>query len=44
MDGWTKVILASVVMALAIVGFNISVWRRLRQASREAAALKRESE
>ena len=43
MDGWTKVVLASAVMALAIIGFNLAVWRRLRQASRDTA-LKHEGE
>ena len=32
MTGWTKVILATAVMTLAIIGLNVALWRRLRAA------------
>lgn len=38
MTGWTKVILATVLMAVALGGFNLSLWRRLREARRRAQA------
>lgn len=34
MSGWTKVILATGILLVAIVGFNIALWRRLREARR----------
>ncbi len=30
MSGWTKVILATAVMILALGALNLSIWRRLR--------------
>ena len=38
MSGWTKVILATVLMAVALGGFNLSLWRRLREARLRAQA------
>jgi len=37
-SGWTKVILATVLMAVALGCFNLSLWRRLRAARQQAAA------
>ncbi|MFT3978687.1 MAG: hypothetical protein QM688_16510 [Sphingomonas bacterium] len=42
MSGWTKVILATVLMVVALGGFNLSLWRRLREA--RARALEDKSE
>ena len=44
MSGWTKVILATGIMFLAIVGFNVALWRRLREARRLAALEERDQE
>ena len=38
MSGWTKVILATVLMAVALGCFNLSLWRRLRAARQQAVA------
>ena len=38
MTGWTKVILATVLMAVALGGFNLALWRRWREARRRAQA------
>ncbi|WP_298674514.1 hypothetical protein [uncultured Sphingomonas sp.] len=43
MSGWTKVILATVLMAVALGCFNLSLWRRMR-AARERAAAQSESD
>lgn len=37
MSGWTKVILATALLVVALGCFNLSLWRRLR-AARERAA------
>ena len=37
MSGWEKVIAATLVAVIGLVGLNVAVWRRLRQASRGAA-------
>jgi anti-sigma-K factor RskA len=42
-SGWTKVILATAIVFVAMVGFNIALWRRLREARRLAALEERES-
>jgi hypothetical protein len=36
-SGWTKVFLATGILFVAIVGFNIALWRRLREVRRLAA-------
>ena len=38
MTGWTKVILATALMAVALGCFNLSLWRRLRAARLRAEA------
>ncbi|QKS00055.1 hypothetical protein F9288_10725 [Sphingomonas sp. CL5.1] len=38
MSGWTRVILATVLMIVALGCFNLSLWRRLRAARERAAA------
>ncbi|MBN8846550.1 MULTISPECIES: hypothetical protein [unclassified Sphingomonas] len=38
MSGWTKVILATALMVVALGCFNLSLWRRLRAAREQAAA------
>ncbi|QNE33176.1 hypothetical protein F1C10_15455 [Sphingomonas sp. NBWT7] len=37
MSGWTKVFLATAIMVVALAGFNLALWRRLREARRLAA-------
>ena len=37
--GWTKVIAATIVAVLGLLGLNLAIWRRLRQASRERGEL-----
>ncbi|WP_085811156.1 hypothetical protein [Sphingomonas sp. TZW2008] len=37
MSGWTKVFLATAIMVVALAGFNLALWRRLREARRRAA-------
>ncbi len=32
--GWAKVAAATAVAVLGLAGFNLAIWRRLRQASR----------
>lgn len=44
MSGWTKVFVATAIMAVALVGFNLALWRRLREARRLAALEEREGE
>lgn len=37
MSGWTKVIVATGILLVAMIGFNLALWRRLREARRLAA-------
>ncbi|WP_156457950.1 hypothetical protein [Sphingomonas sp. Leaf412] len=37
--GWTKVIAATAVALLGLLGLNLAIWRRLRQVSRERGEL-----
>lgn len=37
MTPWTKVILATIVAVLGLIGFNLAVWRRLRAARAQEA-------
>ena len=43
MSGWTKVILATAILVVAMAGFNLALWRRLQEA-RRIAALRAEQE
>ena len=43
MSGWTKVILATAILVVAMAGFNLALWRRLKEA-RRIAALRAEQE
>ncbi len=44
MSGWTKVILATLLMVVAISAFNVALWRRMRDVRRLAEAQTREEE
>jgi hypothetical protein len=33
--GWEKVIAATVVAVIGLIGFNLAIWRRLREARRQ---------
>lgn len=44
MSGWTKVFLATGILLVGIIGFNIALWRRLREARRLAAFEERDGE
>jgi hypothetical protein len=35
-SGWTKVFLATALMVVAIVCFNLALWRRMKDARRSA--------
>ncbi|MDB5696803.1 MAG: hypothetical protein JWN21_2346 [Sphingomonas bacterium] len=37
MSGWEKVIAATVLAVIGLVGVNLAIWRRMRVAAREAA-------
>lgn len=37
MSGWTKVLLATGLMVVALACFNLALWRRLKEARRLAA-------
>lgn len=37
MSGWTKVIVATAILVVAMMGFNLALWRRLKEARRVAA-------
>ncbi|MDF2496278.1 hypothetical protein [Sphingomonas sp.] len=37
MSGWTKVFLATAILVVAMAGFNLALWRRLKEARRIAA-------
>ncbi|WBH17000.1 hypothetical protein [Sphingomonas radiodurans] len=44
MSGWTKVILATAIVLVALIGFNVALWRRLREVRRLVALEEREGE
>lgn len=44
MSGWTKVILATLLMVVAISAFNVALWRRMRDVRRLAEMRAREEE
>ena len=39
MSGWEKVIAATVLALVALVGVNLAIWRRLRLARRSGAEI-----
>jgi len=47
-SGWTKVFLATGILVVAMIGFNLALWRRLKEARRlghaAAEAERRESD
>jgi hypothetical protein len=43
-SGWTKVILATLLMVVAISAFNVALWRRMRDVRRLAELRAREEE
>lgn len=38
MSGWVKVGLLTALAVIALVGLNVSLWRRMKAATREVAA------
>jgi hypothetical protein len=39
--GWEKVIAATVLAVIGLIGLNLAMWRRMRAATREAARRER---
>jgi len=37
-SGWEKVALLTALAVIALIGLNVSLWRRMKAATREAAA------
>lgn len=44
MTGWEKVVVATAIMVVALIGFNLALWRRLKEARRLAALEQRDEE